>query len=51
MKVLDRRVCGAGALLEVFEGNMGENRNTTCRNTFQVKKKRMIDNYIYILHI
>ncbi len=39
MKVLDRRVRGAGALLEVFEGSMEENRNTTCRNTCQVKKE------------
>lgn len=51
MKVLDRRVWGADALLEVLEGCMEENRNTTCRKTFQVKKKRIVDNYIYLLHI
>lgn len=46
MKVVGERVWGLGAVLGVFEGSMGENKDTTCRNTFQVKKNRMIDNYI-----
>jgi len=46
MKVVGKRVWGLGAVLGVFEGSMGENRDTTCGNTFQVKRKRMITHYI-----